>query len=352
MHKLLLFLPLLFILGCSQLQPTNVTTTAVTSTTTTTLTPDSTPKIVNLRMERSALNLNVVSILADSSGLAPTPESAIKVSIPNGNSSTLRSRTAVHLGGTATFTLVDGIAYWNRSPSTTQKYPVYLYAIWDGNGIVWALAQNPSYKNVQTTTTNTAINYFLLEDGSTYIRSTTHYCVCVGQANYLYNTAADPDNIIDPAAFLVAYMPEDYESAHHNQVLATTISGESLSDQAILTQMVLWRGTYLIIANLTYTTTPEAAPSKATLDIRAGANYAGGTVISHTMEELPYGGYRHSLTKTVIYDIDAGNTVYLGASLSNGNSGKCYILGNSDSETVTSTNLEMILLDNKYGIWY
>ena len=304
------------------------------------------PQILNLRMESGSPD-NQMRIIADTTRKAPTPDAPIKVMIPDVGGATLRSRYGVFSGGSGSFTLVNGTAYWGRTSSTLMRYTSYLYAIWATNGVVWALAQSPIHTQVQATTTVTDINYFLLEDGSLYTRNASDYCICVGRVEYLYNTASVPQNLFAGGTFRVLYKPEDFVVEHHNQVLPTTISASGIPFQSILSQTVLWTGTYLILANMTYSTAPDAAPSTATLEVRVG-----GTAVSHTIQGLPSGGFRNSLTKTVLYDVAAGTVVYMYAGVTNGGTGTCYIFGNNDGSTVTSTAMQMILLDRKNGIWY
>lgn len=304
------------------------------------------PQILNLRMESGSPD-NQMRIIADKTRKAPTPDSPIKVMIPDVGGATLRTRSGAFWGGNGKFTLYDGIAYWNRTTSTAMRYTAYVYAIWTSNGIVWALAQSPIYTQVETTTTATDINYMLLEDGSQYTRKASDYCICVGRVEYLYNTSGAPDNLFAGGTFRVLYKPEDFEVQHHNQVLANTVSASGIAFQSILSQTVLWSGTYFIVANMTYATAPDAAASTATLEVRVG-----GTAITHTEQGLPSGGFRNSLTKTVLYDISAGEVVYMYAGVTNGGAGTCYIFGNNDPATVNSTNMEMLLLDRKKGIWY
>jgi hypothetical protein len=70
----------------------------------------------------------------------------------------------------------------------------YVYAIWDGTGIVWGLAGHPYHTNVPVTTSVEDNDYMLLEGSSTYTRSNSHYCKCIGRVPYTYYTGDAPDH--------------------------------------------------------------------------------------------------------------------------------------------------------------
>lgn len=70
----------------------------------------------------------------------------------------------------------------------------YVYAIWDGTGIVWGLAGHPYHTNVPVTTDVESNDYMLLEGSSTYTRSNSHYCKCIGRVPYTYYTGDAPNH--------------------------------------------------------------------------------------------------------------------------------------------------------------
>jgi len=301
-------------------------------------------QINNLKLATNPAN--TLQITAKSSGSLPNNANPIEIAINDGAGTVLRSRVSSYKGGTSSITLADGAGYWGR-PSASPRYNAYLYAIWDGSGIVWALSMNSFYLNVEPTTDATALNYFKIEDNSTYIRNAADNCVCVGMIEYSYTTTNNPDHNIVVKKIL--YRPTDFVVNHHNAVLGTTIGGTPIADRAILTQQVLWTGTYQIFANMNYY---SVGPSVTiTLDIRRGTTYAGGAVLMHS-EEGYSGGERRNIFKSLFYDLVAGDTVYMGASVSNGAAGQAYIFGNSDANAETATSFAMILLDRYYGLWY
>jgi hypothetical protein len=99
--------------------------------------------------------------------------------------------------------MADGAGYWGRPSLASVLRDAFLYAIWDGTGIVWALGGHSRLINVPTTTTVTDPDYLLLEASSTYNRSASHFCVCVGKIRYEYNTANTPNHTIQAALNLV-----------------------------------------------------------------------------------------------------------------------------------------------------
>lgn len=86
------------------------------------------------------------------------------------------------------------IKYFKAKSHATNIHWAYVYAIWDGTGIVWALAGHPFHRNVPTTTELEHTEYMLIEESSTYTKDNAHYCQCVGRVPYTYNTASSPDH--------------------------------------------------------------------------------------------------------------------------------------------------------------
>jgi hypothetical protein len=140
--------------------------------------------------------VNKLDIFTKSGGAAPDSTNIISVAIPDGAGHTLRSRAAAYLSGTGQIILADAGNYWSKGSLDGEIKTAWLYAIWDGTGIVWALGGYSGFTNVPTTTTATDDDYFLLEDGSTYSRSASHYCVAVARVRYQYDTSDTPDHTI------------------------------------------------------------------------------------------------------------------------------------------------------------
>ena len=138
--------------------------------------------------------VNILDLFEKTTGVVPTATYPIKVAIPDGTGVTWRTRSTAYLSGTAKFTLADATSYWSRADSATATYWAYVYAIWDGTGVVWALGSLPNHRIVTTTTTATDADYLLLEGSSTYTRSASHKCVLVGEVPYTYDTGDTPDH--------------------------------------------------------------------------------------------------------------------------------------------------------------
>lgn len=154
------------------------------------------PELVsNLKPVRNA-TANYLDIFTKTGGAVADSDNKIKVAIPDGNGHTYREDAGAYLSGTRQIRMADGANYWSKGSRDGEIKTAWLYAIWDGTGIVWALGGYPGITNVSTTTTATDDNYLLLEQGSTYTRNAAHYCVAVAKINYEYDTADSPDHTI------------------------------------------------------------------------------------------------------------------------------------------------------------
>jgi len=120
--------------------------------------------------------------------------------------------------------MADASAYWRRPTLNNSVYIAYIYAIWDGTGIVWALAAQSGFTNVQTTTTVTDPNYMLLENSSTYIRSASHYCVAIAKITFQYDTGDNPDYTIDTTKSFIIY-GHDSEDAYDKAYFVASLAG-------------------------------------------------------------------------------------------------------------------------------
>jgi len=302
----------------------------------------------NLRFGPNA-TVNQLDIFAKSTGALPTAAAPIQIAIPDSMGVTIRTRSAQYLSGASTIVMADGAGYWGR-PSAAGTYEAYLYAIWDGTGIVWAMSLYPYHTTVPTTTTATDLNYFLLETSTTYSRSAGHYCICVGRVNYVYLTTNAPDHAIGDC--LTIYKPEDFKVEHHNNILPTTISAATITDRSLMSQVVLWTGTYKVDIQAHYAGTPDAAATAAYFDLRVGATYSTATKLIHCLEQYSDGGRRRNFYKSCMFDFQAGDTVHFGGYLTNGALGTVYIFGQNDADGIGGTSFNMQLMDRKHGIWY
>lgn len=162
-----------------------------------------TGNVDNIRFARDVSNANWVNIQALSNQSTPDASNIVRVSIPDGNSSVVRSRSAAYLSGNFSIRLADAGGYWGYTSITNSTYEAYIYAIWDSTGIVFAMCSVSGITNVPTTTTVADANYFLLENASTYTRNAAHFCKCVGKLSFEYYTTDTPDYTIDSDSFRI-----------------------------------------------------------------------------------------------------------------------------------------------------
>jgi len=139
---------------------------------------------------------NTFLIYTKSGGNYPNSTNIITVAIPDGSGYTLRSRNQTIASGVSQFNLLDGANYWSKGSLHADIKDAYVYAIWGGGGIVWALGGYPGFTRVPASTTATDADFFLLELNSTYTKVITDYCICVGRIRYEYDTADNPDHTI------------------------------------------------------------------------------------------------------------------------------------------------------------
>lgn len=103
------------------------------------------------------------------------------------------------------------IKYFKAKSHATNIHWAYVYAIWDGTGIVWGLAGHPFHRNVPVTTELESTEYMLIEESSTYTKNNAHYCKCVGRVPYTYYTANAPDHTflgVIPSTPIVSYVDD------------------------------------------------------------------------------------------------------------------------------------------------
>jgi hypothetical protein len=170
------------------------------------------PIVYNLKLVRDSSNNNKLVIRCASLDATPDQWNPIRVQIQDGNGVSLRKRGATYLDGTYSITLVDGTAYWNKVSINNSLYYGFLYAIWDGTGIIFALGGHPNLLNVSTTTTVTDADYLLLEDSTTYSRNSAHFCTAIAEVAYEYDTADTPDYTISTSKFRI--FPVSYSNTN------------------------------------------------------------------------------------------------------------------------------------------
>jgi hypothetical protein len=273
-------------------------------------------RVVNLKPVVS-IPVNTLDIFTKSGGAVPDATNIIKVAIPDGNGHTLRTRAAAYLSGTSQIVLANATNYWSKGVLASEIKTAWLYAIWDGTGIVWALAGYSGFNRVPTTTTETDDDFFLLEASSTYTRSNDHYCMAVAKIRYEYDTSDDPDHTIQATVEnspRVVWNPKsDYSKI---STLATTISSASdITEQAVITTTVEQSGRYLITA------TGMAGGSDYNglvyMYLRAGSGtYASATLLARTQgfwsDSGAYTTHAVLTLQAEVY-LAAGASIHLGA---------------------------------------
>ena len=190
--------------------------------------------------------VNKLDIFSKSGGAAPDATNIITVAIPDGNGYTFRSRAAAYLSGTGQIIMADAANYWSKGSLDGEIKTAYVYAIWDGTGIVWALGGYSGFTMVPTTTTATDDDYFLLEASSTYTRDNAHYCVAVAKIRYQYDTADTPDHTVQATVLNAPQVIWNPKSDYgYSKTLATTnTSAGNISDYSAISVVVKQSGRY------------------------------------------------------------------------------------------------------------
>ena len=277
---------------------------------------DSAGLVSNLKPVVNAA-VNKLDVFTKSGGAAPDATNVINVSIPDGNGYTSRSRAAAYLSGTGQIILADAANYWSKGSLDAEIKTAWLYAIWDGTGIVWALAGYSGFNRVPTTTTETDDDYFLLEASSTYTRSNAHYCVAVAKIRYQYDTADTPDHTIQATvenAPQVIWNPKsDYSTKKYADYL---VQASDIADYSAIAIVVKQSGKYRATAPVMWQAYNGAASGHCTMLIKVGSAIFAGAV---TKDE--YTDHRTAplnvATTTIASEFyaNAGDTVHLGLNI-------------------------------------
>ena len=273
---------------------------------------DSAGLVSNLKPVVNAA-VNKLDVFTKSGGAAPDATNVINVSIPDGNGYTSRSRAAAYLSGTGQIILADAANYWSKGSLDGEIKTAWLYAIWDGTGIVWALAGYSGFTQVPTTTTVTDDDYFLLEASSTYTRSNAHYCVAVAKIRYQYDTADTPDHTIQATVIdapQVIWNPKsDYG---FTLTFPTTLTqGADIGFTGILSAVIHQTGGYFITA--TAMGTCSGAAFNVTSELRVGSpTYASAAIKTYTQQHgtTPEGVKTTGMGR--IINISSGDTLHFG----------------------------------------
>lgn len=274
-------------------------------------------------------DVNKLDIFTKSGSADPDANNFITVAIPDGNGYTFRSRGASYLSGTSQIVMDDGANYWSKG-SFDEIKTAWLYAIWDGTGIVWALGGYSGFTVVPTTTTATDDDYFLLEDGSTYTRSASHYCVTVCKIRYQYDTADTPDHTIQASGENIPQIRWNAKSDYSRFIsLATQItSGSNLTEFSVLSGVVKQSGKYLI---QTITRTSGLYDLSVISYIKTGsATYGSAAYNGFNSIRCPgVSGEQTTFVAPCISELylTAGSTIHFGLAVSNTATGTITISG-------------------------
>jgi hypothetical protein len=279
---------------------------------------------------------NKLDIFTMSGGAAPDASNLVSIGIPDGNGIAVRQRAAAYLSGTSQIVLADAANYWNKGSLDAEIKTAWLYAIWDGTGIVWALAGYSGFTVVPTTTTPGDDDYFLLEDGSTYARDAGQYCVAVAKIRYQYDTADNPDHTIQATgenAPQVIWNPKsDY--ARRIVLASNVVSAGNIATASQVSCVAKQSGKYEITAQVQGVTGAGATYGYVSGDIRVGSATYGSAVTKGSMAVPTVTaatqycvGYAQALCFA-----NAGDTIHLGIGMV-ADAGNRTIIGNSTGST-------------------
>jgi hypothetical protein len=295
----------------------------------------------NLKLVVNA-TVNKLDIFTKTGGAVPDATDYFTVAIPDGNGYTARTRKASYLSGTSQLIMADATDYWSKGMLAGEIKTAWLYAIWDGTGIVWALGGYSGFTMVPTTTTVTADDYFLLEASSSYTRSNSHYCVAVARVRYEFNTADTPDHTFQATvenAPQVLWNPKsDYG---YSKNLATTTTGASdIGPGTAVSVVAKQSGKYKISYQLQGF--GDAANATINGNIRTGSSTYGSAVqvassISHSLTSV-----EGSVSMAAIVYVNIGDTIHGGVAITSA-SGNRSMFG--DSTRIGATSLSFHRVD-------
>ncbi len=287
--------------------------------------------IFNLKVVPSTLTSGL-NVVANSSATFIDSANPVLIAIPGANGvNTLRTRSADYLSGNGLFVLADGANYWEKGSLASQVKDMWLYAIWDGTGIVFALGGYSGFGTVPTTTDPLRDDYFLLEYGSTYTRDANHFCVPVCRVRYTYATADTPDYTVassgENAPFVQWAPKSDYTKT---TALATTITvAGNIAEDGLVSFTLNQAGRYLLIGKGSISA--SSTNINGILRLKYGsATYASATAAA---QGLMYDAVASQVVETSVFDVVSisnasnYNAVHLGASCS-ADGGNRQIYGN------------------------
>lgn len=288
--------------------------------------------IANLKPAVNAA-VNKLDIFTKSGGTVPDSTNIITVAIPDANGYTSRTRAAAYLSGTSQIIMADAGNYWSKGSLDAEIKTAWLYAIWDGTGIVWALAGYSGFTIVTTTTTPTDDDYFLLEDGSTYTRSASHFCVAVAKIRYQYDTADTPDHTIQATGENIPQVIWNAKSdyGYQKNMASTVSSGSDITEASRVSLVVKQSGKYRIEAH------EYGSGSTVTTFIKTGSATYGSAFQKARSKKIYSATVQTSCACYATVYLNAGDTIHLGAEVLAG-SGTRYLYGDDTSVGVTTLN--------------
>lgn len=299
--------------------------------------------IINLKPYVNAA-VNKLDIFTKSGGAVPDATNPIKVMIPDGNGYTQRTRAAAYLSGTSQFIMADAANYWSKGSLAGEIKTAYVYAVWDGTGIVLAIAGYSGWTNVPSTdvTTLTADDLFLYEAGSTYSPNVNHYCTVIAKFRYSYSTADTPDHTIQATVIdapQVIWNPKSDYGYRKNLLVSTTSGGDMALFSAV--SVVLKQSGKYFASMRAFGSCAGGGTAKVTAALKAGSStYGSATLIGYKPQNIPTAASITSLINGIFY-ANAGDTLHGGAGMS-GASGTRYIQGDDTDIGISALDFHRI----------
>lgn len=276
----------------------------------------------NLKLVVNAA-VNKLDIFSVTGGAVPDANNLVYVKIPDANGLVYRSRGASYLSGTSQIVMNDAANYWSKGSLDGEIKTAYLYAIWDGTGIVWALGGYSGFRVVSTTTTATDDDFLLLEYGSTYTRSASHYCVAFAKIRYQYDTADSPDHTIQASGENAPEVVWNPKSDYWKSVMlaSSVVQGSNIADASYVSAVVKQSGAYLIVGDVGGNISFNNSGFTVALKIKVGsATYGSATQIMSKYTSIGQNDYdlfgSWSLTGSRIYYLNTGDSIHLGSYVS------------------------------------
>jgi hypothetical protein len=282
--------------------------------------------------------VNKLDVFTKSGGAVPNATNIITVAIPDGIGYTFRSRAAAYLAGTSQFVMADAANYWSKGSLDAEIKNAYVYAIWDGTGIVWALGGYSGFTSVPASTTAGDDDFFLLEASSTYTKVITDYCVCVGKIRYQYDTADTPDHTIQATVLDAPQITWNPRSDYGYSVplAATQSQGSDIAESAICSIPVKQSGKYYTHAQAGGTCAAAGSTAVYTYIKTGSATYGSAVLQSAGETKATTAGNEpiNTHAQCIIY-LNVGDVIHQGASVL-GPSGTRALYGGATKNTIFS----------------